>query len=34
MIHCLKYLAEKNEVRDGFGDDINCRGRSMYYVDC
>jgi len=29
MIHCFKYLGEKNEVRDGFGDDINCRGRSI-----
>jgi hypothetical protein len=29
MIHCFKYLGEKNEVGDGFGDDINCRGRSI-----
>jgi hypothetical protein len=29
MIHCLKYLGEKNEVRE-----INYRGRSIYYVDC
>jgi hypothetical protein len=34
MIHCFKYLGEKNEVRDGFGDGINSRGRSIYNVDC
>jgi hypothetical protein len=28
-IHCFKYLGEKNEVRDGFGDYIYCRGRSI-----